>query len=249
MRHALIAVLALLLPSTTWPPTSALAQAGAAGADAAPNGDSIAGRPLDLFGLDDAPSPWREEPGSLSPEEAARPASPDLVRDAALLTLGTTGYAVLRDKQRRGMFRRGSFANVLENFKHPIRRALDSRDNDSFLTNYVAHPLTWGGIALYLKSEGYSDLGALALSQAHSVYWEYVIEGSYVLPSGRDMVTNFVSVAFVIYGLPLVTGDLFPAASATPPETPGREPARLSLAPPVVAGPDGPRLQLGLQIR
>lgn len=241
MERAFPGAVVLALLSIAWAPTPARSQAGAAGADSLIRRDSVHGRPADVLAVEEAsPSP---------PEEVVPTASPDLLRDVGLLTLGTTGYAVLRDKQRRGMFRRGSFANVLENFKHPVRRALDSRDDDSFLTNYVAHPLTWGGIALYLKSEGYSDIGALALTQAHSVYWEYVIEGSYVLPSGRDMVTNFVSVAFLIYGLPLVTGDLFPAAGATPPDTPGREPARLSLAPPVVAGPDGPRLQLGLQIR
>lgn len=246
MRHALIAVLALVLPSTTWSPTSALAQAGT---DAAPTGDSVAGRPLDLFVLDDAPSPWLEEPGPLSPEDGARPASPDLVRDAALLTGGTAGYAFVRNKHRGRILRSGSLAHVLDNFRHPIQRALDSRDDDSFLTNYVAHPLTWGGIALYLKSEGYSDLGALALSQAHSVYWEYVVEGSYTLPSGRDMVTNFVSATFVIYGLPLFTGDLFAAENRDASRNSASVPVPLSLAPPVAAGPDGPRLQLGLQIR
>lgn len=174
--------------------------------------------------------------------------SPNLLRDGGLLLGGTTAFALARDKHRGSILEGGSIDNVLANFRHPVRRAFEGNDEDSFLTNYVAHPLTWGGVALYLKYRGYSDHGAFALSQAHSVFWEYVVEGSYTTPSGRDMVTNFFSAAFVVYGLPIITGDLFRAPGPTADDRSSSWPT-LTLAPPMTAGPAGPAIQIAFELR
>lgn len=244
----------LAAPRTRSPGPALLAGAllalvpGSAGAQAP---DRAGGPPdslwIEVAGASIAVAPV--DPAGEGPPAGGSARAPNLLRDAALLAGGTTGYALARDKHRGFILGHGSVDNVLANFRRPVRRALQGTDEDSFLTNYVAHPVTWGGIALYLKRQGYSDLGALGLSQAHSVFWEYVVEGSYTTPSGRDMVTNLVSAAAVVYGLPLLVGELFPppgadADDAAPPSGP-----TLGLAPLLATGPGGPTLQLGIQLR
>jgi hypothetical protein len=209
-----------------------------------PPGDSLA---IGVPGLAVPTHPAEAFAREASPPRPGR--GPNLLHDGGLLLGGTTAYALARDKHRGFILAKGSVDNVLANFRHPVRRALAGSDEDSFLTNYVAHPLTWGGIALYLKHQGYSDHGAFALSQAHSVFWEYVVEGSYTTPSGRDMVTNFFSAAFVVYGLPLITGDLFGAPG---PDADLWSPASgltLTLAPRLTSGPWGPTVQLAFELR
>lgn len=113
----------------------------------------------------------------------------------------TAFYSVVNPSVRRGVFTEGSLAEIARNFRYPIRRAIEGAraDQDPFGTNYVAHPLSWGILGFYLKERGYSNWSALIFSQVHSVVWEYVIEGSYQLPSGKDLITNFVGASFAIW--------------------------------------------------
>lgn len=247
MRTSTLAFLVVLLAGA--PPAGADAQApDAAGAHplhVGPPGDPLA---VEVVGVT-VPTLSGE---AFTPEDPdARPGrNPNLLRDGGLLLGGTTAYAMARDKHRGRILGHGSVDNVLANFRRPVGRARAGSDEDSFLTNYVSHPLTWGSIALYLKHQGYSDHGAFALSQAHSVFWEYVVEGSYTTPSGRDMVTNFFSAAAVVYGLPLLVGDLFPSPEpGAADDAPPADGLRVTLAPPLTTGPGGPRLQLAIEVR
>jgi hypothetical protein len=63
----------------------------------------------------------------------------------------------------------------------------------------VAHPLSYAGMGLYLKERGYSDWSAFTFTQVHNIIWEYVIEGSFVPPSGKDIITNFTSGGISIF--------------------------------------------------
>lgn len=177
------------------------------------------------------------EPGP--PDEELRLPRPTLIADVAVVGGATVLVTLLNPDVRRGVFARGSVDTVLENFRHPWRRAvLGARaDGDGFFTNYVSHPVAWGMLGVYLRKRGYSRGGALLFSQVHSVAWEYVIEGSFQPPSGKDLVTNFVSSSVAIYVLyGLMARDRV-----------GEEPPRVSLllGPHVPPGPSGPAGEAG----
>lgn len=138
---------------------------------------------------------------TLGEGEQAQPRTGSLWTDTALLLGGTLVYTAIHPHVRPRMLERGSLANIRDNFTDPVGRALRGTDRDPFFVNYVSHPVTWGGTAGLLRARGHSPLEAFAVSQGHSVLWEYVIEGSFAVPSGRDMVTNFVSAAVEVFVL------------------------------------------------
>lgn len=129
--------------------------------------------------------------------------SPRLLTDAVRLAVVTAAWAAISPNVRGGILDSGSLANVVTNFRHPIRRAIEGgrADHDLFTTNYLAHPLSWAAVGLYLRGRGYSRPGAFVFSQLHSVAWEYVVEGSYMKPSGKNLITNAVGAASAIYWL------------------------------------------------
>lgn len=134
--------------------------------------------------------------------ESARPA-PRLFTDIAVVGGLTAFHSLAYPDVRRPLLSEGSFGNVLRNFASPIRRAREgwAEDDGSFATNFVAHPLSWGMMGLYLKERGYSNASALLFTQVHSIAWEYVVEGLYQKPSGLDMVTNLTSASTAIFVL------------------------------------------------
>lgn len=136
------------------------------------------------------------EPDGL--DDAAQPVSRSSIGRNVVLIGGATALVTLANPDvRRGVFTEGSLSHIAHNFRHPVRRAVEGgrEDDDAFIHNGIAHPLSWGGMAYYLRQQGYSRHGALLFTQLHSVVWEYVIEGSYQKPSGKDLVTNFLSAA------------------------------------------------------
>jgi hypothetical protein len=138
------------------------------------------------------------------PPDSAPTLRPRVVRDAVVIGSGTVAYSLLLNPGvRSGLRAEASLAMVLANLALPVHRAVQGarEDQDSFATNYVAHPVTWGLLGMYLKDRGYSSLGAFAFTQVHSMWWEYVIEGSYMKPSGNDLVMNFVGAGVAIYVL------------------------------------------------
>ncbi len=142
------------------------------------------------------------DPESDGPSEEAKP-GPRLLTDVMVVAAATATHSLAYPKVRERLRDRASWDMVWQNLKSPIRRAKEggSGDVDPFVTNYVVHPLSWGMLGLYLKERGYSDVSALAFSQAHSFAWEYIIEGSYQKPSSKDLLTNAVSSAVAIYWL------------------------------------------------
>lgn len=129
--------------------------------------------------------------------------SPRILTDAVRLAGVTTVWAAISPNVRGSILDSGSVGNIVANFRSPIRRAIEGgrADHDLFTTNYVAHPLSWAVIGLYLRGRGYSRPGAFLFSQLHSMAWEYVVEGSYMKPSGKDLITNAVGAATAIYWL------------------------------------------------
>lgn len=148
--------------------------------------------------------PEREDPEETEEEPAdlATPA-PRLLTDIAMVGGVTAAHSLVYPDVRRSLRGESSFRNVLRNFVDPIGRARQgwAEDDDSFATNFVAHPLSWGIMGLYLKERGYSNGSALLFTQLHSIAWEYVIEGLYQKPSGLDLVTNLTSASTTIFVL------------------------------------------------
>lgn len=129
--------------------------------------------------------------------EAGRSREPGALADQAVVYGATIAYAAAYGHVRKQMFEKGSLSKVLSNFRRPIRSAVEGarNDRDPFETNYIAHPVSWGLVGYYLRSRGHPFWSSLAMSQGHSVFWEYVIEGSYAKPSGKDLITNLVGAA------------------------------------------------------
>lgn len=141
----------------------------------------------------------RPMPGVLGTEEPEADAGgdaggPSALRNQAMVYGVTVLYAAAYADVRKRILDRGSLSNIARNFRDPIGRAVEGarRDNDPFKTNYVAHPVSWGLVGYYFRSRGHSFWSSLAMSQGHSVFWEYVVEGSYAMPSGTDLITNFL---------------------------------------------------------
>jgi hypothetical protein len=121
--------------------------------------------------------------------------------DIALTGGVTFAYVLIIEDLRKKIFTHYSLCQVVDNFKDPINRAIEGGKTDSshFLTNYVGHPLSFAGLALYLKARGYSNLESILFTQTHSIIWEYVIEGGVWYPSGKDLITDFIGAMAGIY--------------------------------------------------
>jgi hypothetical protein len=105
----------------------------------------------------------------------------------------TTGVVFARENIQEAIRESGAFENVIDNFRNPVLRIKKGTrlDDDPFLINYVAHPLAYAGMGLYLKERGYRDWTALLFTQIHNIAWEFAIEGSAFPPSGKDLVTDY----------------------------------------------------------
>lgn len=82
--------------------------------------------------------------------------------------------------------------NLKDNFTRPVKKVKDGwrADDNMFIINYIGHPLEWFLLANYLKAAGASDKEAIIISQLTNITWEFVVEGNYVSPSPKDLVTN-----------------------------------------------------------
>lgn len=138
---------------------------------------------------------------ALAIAEADSAPGPRVLTDVLVIGATTGVWTVLNPAVREGILREASIRHITDNFRRPIRRAIEGGrdDQDPFTTNYVAHPISWGMLGLYLKERGYSNASALVFTQAHSVVWEYVIEGAYMKPSGKDLIANVVGATLAIY--------------------------------------------------
>jgi hypothetical protein len=125
----------------------------------------------------------------------------NLCQDVAIVSAVTGIYILALSDTRQRIFHEASIKKVWQNFKDPIQSAVQGgkMDHNSFWINYVAHPLSFAGLGLYLKERGYSNGGALLFSQTLNVVWEYVIEGSMWLPSGKDLITDLCGSLAAIY--------------------------------------------------
>jgi hypothetical protein len=130
------------------------------------------------------------------PEEAGRQdggkKKKDLLLDAAVVGAAVCAYVLVIPDTRRRIFREAQLSKVWQNFKRPFWSAREGgrRDHNGFWINCVGHPLSFAALGLFLKERGYSDLEAMAFTQAVNVGWEYVVEGSMWLPSSKDLVAD-----------------------------------------------------------
>lgn len=203
---------ALVLPALARPALAcAVPPAGSAAGEAVP-----VARPC--RGAADTSPPVVSDAGrDTTPDGAPHPT---LATDLGLIGGVTVAAALVNPDVRSGILSEGSLDHVLENFLDPIGRAVEGgrEDRDHFVHNWVVHPLAWGGMGYYLRERGYSRLDAFLFTQAHSVLWEYVIEGSYKKPSGKDLLLNLAGGAaavFLLHGWLADDSDRPPGASVT----------------------------------
>lgn len=135
---------------------------------------------------------------TLSSLELSSQKSPFLDRmEKATVLLLASGNGVFFNIDDRDMAKN----NLTANAKNPIGRFREgwTFDSDSFTTNFIIHPALWFSYATYLKSKGASDKEALIVTQAANLLWEGVMEGAYVPPSGKDLLTDLLSSVAGIY--------------------------------------------------
>jgi hypothetical protein len=127
----------------------------------------------------------------------------NLLQDVAIVSAVTCIYILVLPSTRQRIFREASIEKVWRNLEDPINRAIQGgkSDHNSFWINYVAHPVSFAGLGLYLKERGYSNGGALLFSQTLNIVWEYIIEGSMWLPSGKDLINDLCGSLAAIYVL------------------------------------------------
>jgi hypothetical protein len=133
-----------------------------------------------------------------------------VLRDAALAAAASAAVAMGKADIRRAILEDGRFRNIAHNFTHPVSSVREGtrRDSDPFWVNYIAHPVSFAAEALYLKGQGYSDAGAFAFTQVHSVVWEFAIEGSAFPPSGKDLLSDAAGAALAIWVVRPLVGRL-----------------------------------------
>jgi hypothetical protein len=126
---------------------------------------------------------------------------PRVLRDAALAAGASAAVAFGKADIRRAILQDGRLRNVIDNFEDPIGRVREGtrRDSDPFWVNGIAHPVSFGLEALYLKRQGYGNGAAFAFTQVHSVLWELVVEGCAFPPSGKDLLTDAAGAAAAIW--------------------------------------------------
>lgn len=147
------------------------------------------------------PDPEAADPEPADPEPEIGRMGPRLLTDIFVVGGVTASHSLAYGPVRRPLFGEASVGRVLHNLVDPLRRARQgwAEDDDPFSTNFIAHPVSWGAMGLYLKERGYSNGSALLFTQIHSLAWEYVIEGLYQKPSGLDLLTNFASASTAIF--------------------------------------------------
>jgi len=125
----------------------------------------------------------------------------NLLQDAAIVSAVTCVYVLVLSDTRRRIFHEASIKRVWQNLEDPINSAIQGgkMDHNSFWINHVAHPVSFAGLGLYLKERGYSNGGALLFSQTLNIVWEYVLEGSMWLPSGKDLINDLCGSLAAIY--------------------------------------------------
>jgi len=130
----------------------------------------------------------------------ARP-RPHVLRDAAFAAGASAAVALGKPDIRRALLHDARFGNVIDNFTDPIGRVRTGtrRDTDPFWVNGIAHPLSFAAEALYLKRRGYGNGAAFLFTQAHSVIWEFAVEGCAFEPSGKDLLTDAAGAAAAIW--------------------------------------------------
>lgn len=153
----------------------------------------------------EAPSPRRAPEDSALPRSDTVSAGPPVAIDALLLGGGTVAYALAAPWIRPHFLEHFSLDRVGRNLSDPIGRLDVAEDDDGFFHNFVSHPVVWGGLGLVLRERGYGPWAALGMTQAHNVWWEYIVEGAWKPPSKVDVITNFVSPIVTIFAVhPLV---------------------------------------------
>jgi len=148
-------------------------------------------------------APGVVSPALQIPSVAPRGRTRRRLEDVGVAAAGTLAVAALKPGIRDALAREARFGNVMRNFAHPVEQVCigTRRDSDPFWVNGIAHPGLFALEALYLKRRGYTDAGAFAFTQTHSLLWEFAVEGSAIEPSGKDLVADAAGAALAIWVL------------------------------------------------
>ncbi|MFQ5675377.1 MAG: DUF3943 domain-containing protein [bacterium] len=82
--------------------------------------------------------------------------------------------------------RKSSFQHWLKN----MTTLPEIPDGDSWVTNYIGHPLLGATVFVFYKNRGFSDKQSLAGTFLQSTLFEYTVEGWKKPPSGVDLVVT-----------------------------------------------------------
>lgn len=84
------------------------------------------------------------------------------------------------------------YESVVRNLWNPVGRAYKGAkvDNSGSFVNFFLHPFFGFGISSYLTTAGASAKEVFAVAEADNFLFEYVIEGTYVAPSGIDLLAT-----------------------------------------------------------
>lgn len=84
------------------------------------------------------------------------------------------------------------YENIARNLLNPFSRAVKGAkvDDSGPIVNYIQHPFFGFGIASYLGASGASAKETILVTLADNFLFEYVVEGTYVAPSGIDFLAT-----------------------------------------------------------
>lgn len=112
-----------------------------------------------------------------------------LTNVAAFLAVG--GLSVSQNVERR--IDNGKWSDKIKtNFFNPVNALKQGwkEDNNSVFTNYIGHPFEYFLLANYLKASGASDKETFLLSTLTNIAWEFIVEGTYLYVSPKDLATD-----------------------------------------------------------
>lgn len=107
------------------------------------------------------------------------------IQDAFTKGKGLTGGGTSKSDQY-------GYENIGRNLLNPFSRAIKGAkvDDSGPTVNYAQHPLFGFGVASYLTASGASAKEVFLVTMLDNFLFEYVVEGTYVAPSGIDFLTT-----------------------------------------------------------
>jgi len=110
----------------------------------------------------------------------------DFMRDSFFSYAGIWAIRFFYVKKKNDRIFDTSFSDWIDN----ITKAPEVDDGDSFITNYVTHPLIGSAYYLYYRAMGWGFWGSALGSAVQSTLFEYTVEGTVETPSLPDLLAT-----------------------------------------------------------